>query len=65
MKLAFGIFLLVVSLWFIGVAIRMLPLGSYKSSLWFHESTWRDLIITLVIVAVSAGIGVFLIWFAG
>jgi succinate dehydrogenase hydrophobic anchor subunit len=62
MRLAGGIFLLIGGVWFIFVLLRMLPVGSYKSSLWFHESTWGNVITLIVIIAVATGLGIWLIW---
>lgn len=61
MKLVFGILSLLVALWFVAVLVRVLPVGSYKSSLWIHETTWGNVIVIIVIVAVTAGLGIWLI----
>lgn len=62
MKLAFGILSLLVAFWFVAVLVRVLPVGSYKSSLWMHETTWGNVMTIIVIIAVTAGLGVWLIW---
>jgi hypothetical protein len=62
MKLAIGILSLLVASWFVGVLVRMLPVGSYKSSLWLHKSTWGNVITLVVIIAIAAGLGIWLIW---
>jgi hypothetical protein len=62
MKLAFGILSLLVTLYFVVMLVRVLPVGSYKSSLWIHETTWGNVITIIVIIAVTAGLGIWLIW---
>lgn len=62
MKLAFGILSLLFALWFIAVLVRVLPVGSYKSRFWLHETTWGNVITIIVIVAVATGLGIWLIW---
>lgn len=62
MKLAFGILSLLVAFWFVAVLVRVLPVGSYKSSLWIHETTWGNVITIILIIAVTAGLGIWLIW---
>ncbi len=62
MKLAFGILSLIVAFWFVAVLVRVLPVGSYKSSFWFHETTWGNVITIIVIIATATGLGIWLIW---
>jgi len=62
MRLAAGIFFLIGAVYFIGVLVRVLPVGSYKSSLWMHETKWGDVVTIIVIIAVTAGLGIWLIW---
>jgi len=62
MKLVFGILSILVALWFVAVLVRVLPVGSYKSGLWRHETTWGNVITVLVVIAVAAGLGIWLIW---
>jgi hypothetical protein len=62
MKLAFGILSLLVALYFVAMLVRVLPVGSYKSCLWIHETTWGNVITIIVIIAVTAGLGIWLIW---
>jgi len=62
MRLTAGIFFLIGAVYFICVLVRMLPVGSYKSTLWFHETTWGNVITTVIIIGVTAGLGIWLIW---
>ena len=62
-RLAAGIFFLLGAAYFIATLVRVLPVGSYKSMLWLHETTWGNVITIIVIIAVTAGLGIFLIWF--
>lgn len=62
MRLVAGIFLLIGAAYFTTVLVRVLPVGSYKSSLWIHETTWGNMIAIIVIVATTAGLGIWLIW---
>ncbi|MBL7209361.1 MAG: hypothetical protein ISS52_04615 [Dehalococcoidia bacterium] len=62
MKVFFGILSLLVALWLVATLVRVLPVGSYKSSLWLHETTWGNVITIIVIIAVTAGLGIWLIW---
>ena len=61
MRLAVGIFFLIGAVYFIAMLVRVLPVGSYKSSLWLHESTWGNVVILIVIIVVTAGLGIWLI----
>ena len=62
MRLGFGIVSLLIVLWLIFVLRRALPVGSYKSSLWLHESTWSDVIGIIVLMIGALGLGIWLIW---
>lgn len=62
MKLVAGIFFLIAAVYFTAVLVRVLPVGSYKSSLWMHETTWGNVITIIVIIAATAGLGIWLIW---
>ena len=62
MKLAFGILSFLVASYFVAMLVRVLPVGSYKSSFWIHETTWGNVITIIVIIAVTAGLGIWLIW---
>ena len=41
----FGILLLVGAVYWLGVAIRGFPPGTYKSGVWLRQSSWSDIII--------------------
>ena len=61
-RLATGIFFLIVAVYLIAMLVRVLPVGSYKSVLWGHETTWGTVITIIVSIAVTAGLGIWLIW---
>ena len=59
----FGVLLLVVAIYFVGVAFRGYPPGSYKSGMWLRQSTWGDIITALILSAGSLIGGlVLLLW---
>ena len=62
MKVFFGILSFLVASYFVAMLVRVLPVGSYKSSLWIHETTWGNVITIILIIAVTAGLGIWLIW---
>lgn len=39
-----GILLLVGAVYWVGVAIRGFPPGSYKSGIWLRQSSWTDIL---------------------
>ena len=61
MRVTAGIFLLIGAAYFIAVLVRILPVGSYKSGLWLHKSTWANVMTMIGIIAVLAGLGIWLI----
>ena len=61
MRMAAGIFFLIGAVYFVVMLVRVLPVGSYRSSLWLHETTWGNVITIIVIIAVTAGLGIWLI----
>lgn len=61
MSLGFGIFLVVVGLWICMVAIRAMPVGSYKSPHWQHRSMPGDFLTAGLLVATAWGTGIPLI----
>ena len=63
MRLATGIFFLIGAVYLIAMLVRVLPVGSYKSGLWPREkTTWGNVIGIIVSIAVTAGLGIWLIW---
>jgi hypothetical protein len=60
MRLVFGIVLLLVSLWLGWGVMRMWPPGTYRRS-FLVPSTWRHIILGLVMATVAGGFGIFLL----
>lgn len=60
MKLAIGIILIVVALYFLVGTVRMWPPGTYRPR-YLHPSTRTDIVSGLLIVAATCGSGIALI----